>query len=456
LVGELANPSLENGFETVAPEGFSGNTQEDTAVFFHIHQYLNEISKAELLTALDEKELAKKIELAKHLKQLKIESQSENGASFSTIDVLVTIVKKIREALPIICLLREQLCLPNVSNIIYSISDPKLRNKNIEGFLNQETVENLSCKLGKSTNETESLLIKLTLDRELIPDKILDTLEKCGELNNMAVPILQNFLKDPSREFEDRFKGFLDNVEQEAERAKNHLIEANLRLVVSVAKRYLGQGLALLDLIQEGNIGLIKATEKFNHHLGYKFSTYATWWIRQAITRAISDKAHTIRIPVHAGENIKYLKKVKYNFMQEFGRDPTQEEISKEMDLPLEKIKETAQAAQPPILLESTISMLGGVQICDFIEDRNSVPLDDIVNQHILREKITELLSELSSREKRVLGLRFGLEDGRKWTLEEIGSEFNLTRERIRQIETKALTKLRNLNDGRKLKDYLE
>jgi RNA polymerase primary sigma factor len=312
--------------------------------------------------------------------------------------------------------------------------------------LNQMGIEILpeTVELEALEKEDEAIDTDIDLsvpDNVAIDDPVRMYLKEIGR-----VPLLT-----PEEEIE-----LAKRMEQGDEEAKRRLTEANLRLVVSIAKRYVGRGMLFLDLIQEGNLGLIKAVEKFDYRKGYKFSTYATWWIRQAITRAIADQARTIRIPVHMVETINKLIRVQRQLLQELGREPTPEEIAKEMDVPVERVREIMKIAQEPVSLETPIGEEEDSHLGDFIEDEDAQAPAEAASFMLLREQLEEVLDSLTPREKRVLRLRFGLDDGRARTLEEVGQEFGVTRERIRQIEAKALRKLRHPSRSKKLKDYLE
>ena len=265
----------------------------------------------------------------------------------------------------------------------------------------------------------------------------------------------ENATEEELAEIKEEIKNLQKDLDA-GDEAKKRLAEANLRLVVSIAKRYVGRGMLFLDLIQEGNLGLIKAVEKFDYRKGYKFSTYATWWIRQAITRAIADQARTIRIPVHMVETINKLIRVSRQLLQELGREPSPEEIAAEMNMPVERVREILKISQEPVSLETPIGEEEDSHLGDFIQDDNVPVPADAAAFTLLKEQLEEVLGTLTEREQKVLTLRFGLEDGRARTLEEVGKEFNVTRERIRQIEAKALRKLRHPSRSRKLKDYLE
>ena len=282
---------------------------------------------------------------------------------------------------------------------------------------------------------------------------------EAGAVAKEKIAILKSREENATEEELAEIKEEIKNLQKDldaGDEAKKRLAEANLRLVVSIAKRYVGRGMLFLDLIQEGNLGLIKAVEKFDYRKGYKFSTYATWWIRQAITRAIADQARTIRIPVHMVETINKLIRVSRQLLQELGREPSPEEIAAEMNMPVERVREILKISQEPVSLERPIAEEEDSHLGDFIQDDNVPVPADAAAFTLLKEQLEEVLGTLTEREQKVLTLRFGLEDGRARTLEEVGKEFNVTRERIRQIEAKALRKLRHPSRSRKLKDYLE
>ncbi len=304
-------------------------------------------------------------------------------------------------------------------------------------------------------------------DEDIDEEEDYEDSSELNKVKNLAVDIKGISVDDPVKMYlKEIGKISLLTAEEEVELAqrmekgdvyaKRRLAEANLRLVVSIAKRYVGRGMQFLDLIQEGNLGLMKAVEKFDYTRGFKFSTYATWWIRQAITRAIADQARTIRIPVHMVETINKLVRIERQLIQSLGRDPTNEEIAKEMGIDVEKVREVRKIAQEPVSLETPIGEEEDSHLGDFIEDETAVAPDEAANYTMLREQLDEILSTLNHRERKVLELRFGLTDGTPRTLEEVGKEFNVTRERIRQIEAKALRKLKHPSRSQKLRDFLE
>ncbi|MBP3910045.1 RNA polymerase sigma factor RpoD [Zhenhengia yiwuensis] len=327
------------------------------------------------------------------------------------------------------------------SDISDAFADLELDQVKIEQIYDYLEAQNIDV-IGSLSDIDEEEEIDFTLPEGInIDDPVRMYLKEIGK-----VPLLS-----AEEEIE-----FAQRMEEGDEEAKKRLAEANLRLVVSIAKRYVGRGMLFLDLIQEGNLGLIKAVEKFDYRKGYKFSTYATWWIRQAITRAIADQARTIRIPVHMVETINRLMRVSRQLLQELGRDPIPEEIAKAMEMPVSKVREIMKISQEPVSLETPIGEEEDSHLGDFIPD-DDVPVPaEAAAFTLLKEQLIEVLDTLTEREQKVLRLRFGLDDGRARTLEEVGKEFNVTRERIRQIEAKALRKLRHPSRSKKLKDYLE
>lgn len=336
--------------------------------------------------------------------------------------------------------------------------------KDKKGVLEQSDISDAFADLEMDPLQVEQIYDYLEAQNIDIIGNLSDTDEE-GEIDfslpagiNMDDPVrmyLKEIGKVPLLSGKEEVK-LAQRMEEGDEEAKKRLAEANLRLVVSIAKRYVGRGMLFLDLIQEGNLGLIKAVEKFDYRKGYKFSTYATWWIRQAITRAIADQARTIRIPVHMVETINKLMRISRQLLQELGRDPKPEEIAEVMELPVSRVREIMKISQEPVSLETPIGEEEDSHLGDFIPDDDALVPAEAAAFALLKEQLIEVLDTLTDREQKVLRLRFGLDDGRARTLEEVGKEFNVTRERIRQIEAKALRKLRHPSRSKKLKDYLE
>ena len=334
-------------------------------------------------------------------------------------------------------------------------SDMQLDAEQFEKILDFLEANNIDVLRIADDDVDDEMLLDVDDEEEIEVEKIDLSVPDGVSIEDPVRMYLKEIGKVPLLSAEEEIE-LAKRMELGDQEAKKRLAEANLRLVVSIAKRYVGRGMLFLDLIQEGNLGLIKAVEKFDYRKGYKFSTYATWWIRQAITRAIADQARTIRIPVHMVETINKLIRVSRQLLQELGREPTPEEIAAEMNMPVERVREILKISQEPVSLETPIGEEEDSHLGDFIQDDNVPVPADAAAFTLLKEQLEEVLGTLTEREQKVLTLRFGLEDGRARTLEEVGKEFNVTRERIRQIEAKALRKLRHPSRSRKLKDYLE
>jgi RNA polymerase primary sigma factor len=449
---ELEKPEAAAEME---PEIPLERLEEQEVIDDSVRMYLHEIGRVPLLTAEDEKILAKQMEEGRRISEINYEFTKKQGKKPKAMDIVLTVLRELVEQEDTIHVIQKELGLKTKHSFIKTITNKEYRDS-IDAEIIPELIQSVANGINRTILDTEQIIITISIEINLLPTQVLDLIDDKSTFSEAKDLLEKKEFLSSLEEYESQLEAYFSNIEWEAEKAKKHLIEANLRLVVSVAKKHIGRGMSLLDLIQEGNIGLTRAVEKFDHHKGYKFSTYATWWIRQAITRAIADQARTIRIPVHMVETINKLLRVSRRLAQEQGKQPSSKEIGQEMEMAPEKVEEIIKVSQLPISLESPIGDEEDSHLGDFIEDRNTLPPADVASRQLLKEQIEEVLNTLTPREQRVLQLRFGLEDGRSRTLEEVGKEFNVTRERIRQIEAKALRKLRHPSRSRKLKDYLE
>ena len=419
-----------------------------------VRLYLHEIGRVSLLTAKDEKITARRIEVGKRVAAVKrgLEIQGKHA---SASQVFQEIIKDLGLSWEIIQQLQENVGLPANTGFQQTIKSDEFKNA-IDGVIDPLMVQSIADKLSLPPQPVEARLIALSIEIALLPEKVLTAIGRKVALSGIPGLVQERTFVEKLDANEGYLHKYLEDVQKAEKAATDYLAEANLRLVVSVAKKNIGHGMSLLDLIQEGNIGLIRAVEKFNPHKGFKFSTYATWWIRQAITRSIADQARTIRVPVHMIETINKLLRISRKLTQEYGRDPTAAEIGQQLGLSAAKVRGIIKVAELPISLELPMGEEADSHLGDFIEDHNAIQPLDSASKQLLKDQINEVLLTLTIREQRVLQLRFGLEDGRSRTLEEVGLEFKVTRERIRQIEAKALRKLRHPSRSRKLRDYLE
>jgi len=408
--------------------------EEDESVDDSVRLYLREIGRVRLLTAADERRLGRQIEEGRFLELL-----GRDRPDARTPDLVERLLDVQRAQLPKLHQVRELMQLRDMA-LRQLVLDPEWRSR-LDGTIDEPLRDELAAQMDVEPEVAQAVLVRLSIVTHLFT---YDALQPVADYLENSVPA------DVKAAAETE----MDEIIRTGRVAARQLIEANLRLVVSVAKKYLGRGLSLLDLIQEGNAGLMHAVEKFDYRRGYKFSTYATWWIRQAVSRAIADQARTIRIPVHMVETMGKVARASRRLVQEYGRDPTNAEIGHDVDLPAERVAEVLKLGQEPVSLETPVGTEEESHLGDFLEDEQAVSPADAAMQRLLHEHIRQALDTLSERERNLLVLRFGLEDGRSRTLEEVGREFGVTRERVRQIEAKALRKLRHPSRSKRLRDF--
>ena len=429
---------------TVTEEDLIGVNLDDP-----VRMYLREIGRVPLLNSELEVQLATAMELGRYLSEVHKErggTREGRLAPQEAADICLAVYRRLRDGWYGLQALYDAI-YPGAQEIspsgVIAALTPTIK-------IPPPTLQATAAALGMAPEELDESIRLRAVEFQLLPARLQRLLDRKGEWPDEArvAAVLADRLDTLGNRFEEQIV--------RGEIAQGQLAEANLRLVVSVAKRYVGRGMSMLDLIQEGNLGLIRAVEKFQHNKGYKFSTYATWWIRQAITRAIADQARTIRIPVHMVETINRVIRTQRRMMQDLGREPTSEELATELEMAPDKVREIMKVSQEPVSLEMPIGEEDDSHLGDFIPDDKALAPADVASHQMLREQVDDVLESLNERERRVLELRFGLDTGRSRTLEEVGKEFGVTRERIRQIEAKALRKLRHPSRSRKLKDYLE
>jgi len=422
-----------------------------------IRMYLHEVGSVALLTKHEERVLCRKMELGRYVERLKDNHFRKYHEFPLPVDIVLHVISQLSRACLVVQIVEDRIGIDSSSNVVETIKNPEFRSA-IDVVIDPSLVTAIAEGIDKGTTADEEAIVNLSINSQLLPQQLLELLARDKTSWRKLKVLLSNdsFLSQLDSHSSD-CKAYFEKVRTEAEASERHLTEANLRLVVSIAKKYISHGIPFLDLIQEGNIGLIRAIDKFQYRRGYKFSTYATWWIRQGISRSIADQSRTIRIPVHMVETINRLLRTTRRLVQELGHEPSYEEIGGRLDMSPEKVEEVmALFFRQPISLDMPIGEDADSRLGDLVEDRSSLAPTEATARQLLKEQIDRVLDELTEREKRVLQLRFGLKDGRTRTLEEVGKEFSVTRERIRQIEGKALRKLRHPSRSRKLKGYLE
>jgi len=419
--------------------------------------YLQEIGRVPLLNVKEEKFLCRKIELGRSLERIEDNLFRKYKKFPSPVDTVIHIISQLCKVTPVVQVIEEYIGSKPSDDVVKTIKNPKLRSV-IDDVIDTALIAATAKGIGKGSTAAEEAITNLSINSHLLPPQVLELLarDKISWQKLKTLSTSEEFLSQ-IEPHSSEFKAYFEQIKTEAKASEKHLTEANLRLVVSIAKKYIGHGMPLLELIQEGNIGLIRAVDKFQYRKGYKFSTYATWWIRQGITRSIADQSRTIRIPVHMVETINKLLRTTRQLIQELGREPTYEEIGSRLNISPEKVEGVmALFFREPMSLDMPIGEDADSRLGDLVEDHTSLAPTEATSHQLLKEQIDKVLDELSEREKKVLQLRFGLKDGHARTLEEVGREFDVTRERIRQIEGKALRKLRHPTRSRKLKGYLD
>jgi RNA polymerase primary sigma factor len=448
-------PHREVTFET-APPVESSELQKDECIprFDKVRIYLHEIGRVPLLTADQGEIAARRIEMGSRVSGIKQAIQKRGGLVYSS-QVLQEIINAIGQSSDLIYQVREALNLSTDGSFYETVTNDTFK-AGIDGVFDPSIVHSIANKLNLPSVSVENQLTELSIDSSLLPKKVLTFIGSDISFADIQKLLTEKFFGDRIKLHESYLREYFEQIEVEGKAAKDRLIEANLRLVVSIAKKYVGHGLNFQDLVQEGNLGLIKAVEKFNFHKGFMFSTYATWWIRQGIKRAIAEQSRAIRVPEYMTDAINKITKKTFELFEQYGRNPTDEEIGENLGISPEKISETLKITQSPLSLELPMGNREYTYLKDTVIDHSvQQPLEG-ASQQFLKEQLREVLLTLTSREQKVLKLRFGLDDGRERTLEEVGTEFSVTRERVRQIEAKALLQLRDPRFSSKLKDYLD